>query len=245
MKGKIYFFLVIFIFLTGILPAQAIPEANTEIPIKYEQSAQIITGFNTLQDYQPSCFSLSGSYNIWGKRFSAFGGFFLEGGDCQLTLKAAYKFFKREKLSLATGVIYNLDWLQNISLANNFLPCISFEWKPFSFYTLKTDLAFMFKLRRVFVFDKNTHPLINATMAAVIKNTFNLPRDINLYLEFASIENFRYMVFCAPSFIMGAQYKLNEKIELSLEAAIRYIDFFTLSAHYSDSDIRLGVKYKW
>ena len=245
MKSKVYFFLGIFIFLTEVLPAQAIPEANTEIPIKYEQSAQIIAGFNTLQDYQPSCFSFTGSYNIWGKRFRAYGGLFLESGDYQITLKASYNFFKRENISLATGVIYNLDWLQGISLANNFLPCLSFEWKPFSFYTLKTDLAFMFKLRRVFVFGSNAPSLINATMAAVIKNTFNLPYDIKVYLEFASIENFRYMVFCAPSFILGAEYKLNDKIELGLEAAVRYIDFFTLSAHYSDSDIRLGVKYQW
>ncbi len=244
MKRSICLLAVLYLFTLPSF-AQAIPEENSQIPIKFEQSAQAFARFNTLQDFEPSLFSVSAVYDIWGRRFYASGGFLLEKGDTQFTVEAGYKFFKHEKLSLATGIIYNFNWLHDISLTNNFLPCLSLEWKPVPAYTLELSVDYFFKLRRLFVMGAKAHPLINTTMAVVIKNKFNLQEDLMTYIEFSSIEEFRYMVFCAPSFILGAEYTLNDNLDLLFEAAIRYIDFFTLSAHYADSDLRLGVRYRW
>lgn len=241
---KIFLFTAILIF-SGIIWAQVIPEEDSEIPISFKQNVEVCARFNTLQDYEPSLFSASGIYNIWGRRFSASGGFFLQKGDTQLTLTATYKFFKHPKISLATGVIYNLNWLHDFSLTNTFLPCFYLEWQPKNFYTLEFSFDFMFKLRRLFVFGANYSPLINTTVAVYIKNIFDLPKNFRLYINFASFEYFRYMIFCAPSFIFGLEYKINESFDLAFETSIRYIDFFTLSAHYEDTDFRLGVRYKW
>lgn len=235
MKLKSITFFVTFSLLSSLIWAQPAPEQN----------AEFFTRFNTMQDFEPSFFAASGIYNIWGRRFSASGGLLLQKGDSQLTLQASYKFFKHEKLSLATGAIYNLNWLHNYSLSNNFLPYFMLEWKPLSLYTLEVSFDYMLKLRRLFVLSRNHHPLINSTIAFSIKNTFNINEDIKLYFEAASFEKFRYMMFCAPSFIFGGHYLLNQNLTLEFETAIHYIDFFTLSAHYADSDIRLGVKYKW
>ncbi|MBO4533676.1 MAG: hypothetical protein J5726_08290 [Treponema sp.] len=244
MKRTIFLLTLVFLFISPVI-AQPIPQEDSMLPIKYQQNAQVFARFNTLQDFEPSVFAFSGVYNIWGRRFAASAGLFLQNGDTQLTLDGSYKFFKHDIISIATGVVYNLNWLHDISLTNNFLPYFNLEYKPVSFYTLDLNVDFLFKLRRLFVLSGSGHPLINASIAVSIKNTFTLPENFKIYIECASIEQFRYMIFCAPSFIFGAEYELDEKFDLCFELAVRYIDFFTLSAHYADSDIRLGARYKW
>ena len=119
------------------------------------------------------------------------------------------------------------------------------EWKPKPFYALEMNIDFFLKLRNVFVLNDDLSSLVNATMAFYFHNDFFLPQDINLYFEFASIEPFRYMILCAPSFIFGAKKDIGDNLEVGLEVLIRYIDFFTLSAHYDDMEFHVGVGYKW
>ena len=215
------------------------------IPTVISQGAQLDLIFNTMQGYEPGLFAVSGIYDVKGKRFSALTGLKVEGGDTQLTFSGSYTFFRRNKVSLGTGVIYNLNWLHNISLSNNFLPGVYLEWKPKPFYALEMNIDFFLKLRNVFVLNDDLSSLVNATMAFYFHNDFFLPHDINLYFEFSSIEPFRYMILCAPSFIFGAKKDIGDNLELGLEVLIRYIDFFTLSAHYDDMEFHVGVGYKW
>ena len=224
---------------------QGLSDKDTVIPIKFHQNAEFALGFNTMQGYEPSPVSASFYYNIFGNRFSAAAGTKLEKGDTQLTISGSYKFFKHTKVSLGTGIVYNLDWLHDFSLSNNFLPSLFIIYTPNDFYSLKFDADFFFKFRNVFALSDDLSSLINATMAFSLRNEFSLPKDISLYFEFASIERFRYMILCAPSFIFGGRYSAFEHFDLTLEAAIRYIDFFTLSAHYDDTEIRIGASYKW
>lgn len=218
---------------------------DTEIPIVFKQSAQMDLMFNTMQGYEPGLFAVSGIYDVEGKRFSALAGIKLQGGDSQFTFSGAYTFFKRNKLSLGTGVIYNLNWLHDISLTNNFLPGIYLEWKPTPFYALEMNVDFFLKLRNVFILKDDLSSLINATMAFYFHNDFFLPNNINLYFEFASIEPFRYMILCAPSFIFGGRYSIENNLDVGLEIIVHYIDFFTLSAHFDDMEFHVGVGYKW
>lgn len=241
--------IIIFSFLLIKLSAQGqeqgITDHDTLIPIKFNQNVEFDIGINTMQGYEPGPVSFMGNYNIFGNRFSASAGIKLLTGDTQFTLIGSYKFFKHPKISLGTGIIYNFDWLHDFSISNNFLPELYLNWKPCRFYSLNFNAAFFLKLRNVFALHDDLSYLINTTMAFSLHNDFYLPHDIQLYFEFASIERFRYMILCAPSFIFGAKYSVTEKLDLSLEAAIRYIDFFTLSAHYEDTSINVGVKYQW
>ena len=191
---------------------------DTEIPIVFKQSGQLDLMFNTMQGYEPGLFAVSGLYDVEGKKFSALTGIKLQRGDSQFSFSGAYTFFKRNKLSLGTGVIYNLNWLHDISLTNNFLPGIYLEWKPTPFYALEMNVDFFLKLRNVFILKDDLSSLINATMAFYFHNDFFLPNNINLYFEFASIEPFRYMILCAPSFILedGIQLKTTLILDLKL-----------------------------
>lgn len=244
MKQKNILFIVFLLFAKTAW-TQAFTEEKIKKPIQFKQNAEFSIKINTLQDYEPSWFSASGMYNIMAPRFSAGGGVFLEKGDSQLTLFASYNFLKRKKISLGTGVIYNLNWLHDYSLSNNFLPCFNLEWQPKPFYKLNFSIDLLFKFRHLFIFGFNHHSLVNTTLAIDIKNTFYLPKNFLIYLEFASIEKFRYMIFCAPSYILGMEYKINDSFDLAFDVTVHYIDFFTLSAHYADTDIRLGGRYKW
>ncbi len=248
MKRIAFVFALFLIFAFDVVAQeyeQGLSDSDSVIPIKFYQTAEASLGFNTMQGYEPSPVYFSAFYNIVGNRFAAGGGTRLEKGDLQLTLNASYKFFKREKVSLGTGIIYNLNWLQDFSISNNFLPGFYFTYSPCSFYSLELDADFFFKVRKVFALHNDLSSLINTTLAFSLRNDFYLPDNFLLYFDFASIEQFRYMILCAPSFIFGGQYSGFENLELWLEAAVHYIDFFTLSAHYDDTEIRLGVRYKW
>ena len=245
MKRRILLLTFAFVFFTANIWAQT-SENNDSAPQKQiQQNVEVFARFNTMQGYEPSFFSATGVYNILGPKFSASGGLFLQKGDTQLTISAKYKFHHTQKLSLGTGVTYNMNVLHNYSISNNFLPGFYLEWQPTSFYKLDFTLDFLVKFRSLFVFSKYARPLVNTTMGGNLKNTFYLPKDITLYIEFASIEDFRYMIFCAPSFIFGSEFAINDRFDVGVEAAVHYIDFFTLSAHYEDTDFRLGVRYKW
>lgn len=245
MKRRIILLTIAFVFFTETVAAQTLQENISTDSKKIAQNVEASVRFNTLQGYEPSFFSATGVYNITGQKFSASGGLFLQKGDTQVTLNALYKFFDNDVVWLGTGVVYNLNVLHDISISNNFLPTFYLNWQPKPFYSLDFSLAFMCKFRSLFVFSQFARPLVNTTAGISLKNTFYLPKDIKLYIEFASIEKFRYMIFCAPSFIFGSEFSINEKIDAGVEIAVHYIDFFTLSSHYEDTDVRMGVRYKW
>ena len=146
---------------------------------------------------------------------------------------------------MGTGVIYNFNWLHNVSISNNFLPGFYLKWKPTPFYALDMNIDFFLKLRNVFALNDDLASLVNTTLAFSFHNDFYLPNNINLYFEFASIEPFRHMILCAPSFIFGASYPVMDNLEIGIEASIHYIDFFTISAHYEDIEFSLEAVYRW
>ena len=251
MKKKTFLFIILFVFCFWGAFARhnrdkdAIAGEDTEIPIVYRQNVEINLNFNTMQGYEPSFFSVSGLYNITGKRFEAYSGIKLQYGDTQFTFCGEYLFFKRNKLSLGTGVIYNLNWLHNVSISNNFLPGFYLKWKPSPFFALDMNIDFFLKLRNVFALNDDLSSLVNTTLAFSFHNDFYLPNNINLYFEVASIEPFRYMILGAPSFIFGASYPVLKNLEIGMEASIHYIDFFTISAHFEDIEFSLEAVYRW
>ena len=141
--------------------------------------------------------------------------------------------------------IYNLNLFYKYSISSNFLPGFYLTWRPCPFYSLNLDIDLFLKIRSVFALQEVLPNLLNTTMAFRFRNDFYLPKNINLYLEIASIEKFRYMILCAPSFVLGGNFSINQSFDVVAEVAVHYIDFFTLSANYEDTEFRAGVRFKW
>ena len=211
----------------------------------YEQGVSGFINFNTMQGFDPSPVSFSGLYDIHSRRFDAEGGLRIGSGDLQVTLQGSYRFLRKDKITLGTGLLYNLNWFYEYSLSNNFLPGFYLTWKPASFYSLNFDIDLFLKLRTVFALKNYSPGLLNTTVAFRFRNDFFLPHNINLYLELSSIERFRYMILCAPSIIVGGTISTKYSFDIIAEFAVHYIDLFTLSANYEDTEFHLGVKYKW
>ncbi len=227
-------FLLSFTLFTGLSFAQ-----------NYQQGIQGILNINTMQGFDPSPLSVSAIYDIHSRRFDAEGGLRIGLGDFQLTSQASYRFLRKNKLTLGTGIIYNLNIFYNYSSSHNFLPGFYLTWKPASFYSLNFDIDLFLKIRRIYALKENLPNLLNTTVAFRLKNDFYLPKGINLYFEVSSIEKFRYMILCAPSIIFGGVFSINNSFDIIAEGAIHYIDLFTLSANYEDTEFHVGVKYKW
>ena len=233
MRRFVLLFTVVF-FNLGIAAAQG-----------YEQNALCFINFTTKQGFDPSPVSVSALYDIHSRRFDAEGGLKFGLGDFDFTTQASYRFLRKDKITLGTGIIYNLNWFYDYSLTHNFLPGFYVTWRPASFYSLSFDLDLFLKVRRVFALHDDLPNLLNTTVAFEFRNDFYIPNGINLFIEVSSIEKFRYMIFCAPSIIFGAGFSTKYNFDIIAEGVIHYISLFTLSAYYEDTEFRLGVKYKW
>ena len=233
MKRFVLFMTVLF-FSFGIAAAQG-----------YEQGVLGLINFNTQQGFDPSTVSVTALYDIHSRRFDAEAGLNIGTGAFDFTTQASYRFLRKDKVTLGTGIIYNLNWFYNYSLSSNFLPGFYVTWKPVSFYSLNFNIDYFLKIRTLFALSNTYQNLLNSTVAFRFRNDFYLPYNINLYFELSSIEKFRYMILCAPSIIFGGTWATNYNFDIIAELAVHYIDFFTLSANYEDTEFRLGVKYKW
>ena len=233
MKRFVLFITVLF-FSFGIAAAQG-----------YEQGVLGLINFNTQQGFDPSTVSVTALYDIHSRRFDAEAGLNIGTGAFDFTSQTSYRFLRKDKVTLGTGIIYNLNWFYDYSLTHNFLPGFYVTWRPASFQSLSFDLDLVLKVRRVFALHDDLPNLLNTTVAFEFRNDFYIPNGINLFIEVSSIEKFRYMIFCAPSIIVGASFSTKYNFDIIAEGVIHYISLFTLSAYYEDTEFRLGVKYKW
>ena len=76
---------------------------------KYEQSVLGFIGLNTRQGFEPSPVYFSGLYDIHSKRFDAEGGLKIGSGSLDFTTQGSYRFLRKDKITLGTGIIYNLN----------------------------------------------------------------------------------------------------------------------------------------
>ncbi|MCR4953896.1 MAG: hypothetical protein K6A43_07460 [Treponema sp.] len=243
MKRGVSFFILFF--LTSVLFAK-IPEINLKELFKDPaQSTEAMLSLNTMEGFSSAHWIFSSVYNFQTSDFFACAGIEGKYGKFQLTMDALYWFFNHPSLKLGANFNYNFALFAKYSTCNNFLPGVVLEWVPEKWLTIDFNAAYFLKLRNIFAMS-DTHPVFyNNSVAFILRSTFSLPKNFTLSMQFASIEPFHYMLFCAPSFTLGIMYSTKQNYDIFVNATVRYIDFFTNSSHYEESQYTLGVRYKW
>jgi len=200
-------------------------------------------GFNTGNGFEQYHFLGQAMFILDHGSFSAYSG--IQGGKGSFDFVAAGMYWplRLAKFRLGVGAVYNLNFYSDISMTNNILPGIYIDWRPSDLFYFGFSFKYMLKLRTIYAIADKIPALVNNTVAFGFLFQFNLPHGFGVYLEAASYERYRYMIIGVPSFTAGLTYRMNPSWTFGFEAVVRFIDFFTLSATYDDSEFRLSARY--
>lgn len=201
----------------------------------------IAAGLNTGDGYEPYTFMAQPYFMLDTTYFQAYGGVQLADDMLHVTAGTVFWPLRQNRFRLGGGIVYHFNYFDDISLCHDLLFNVHFETRPAYWFGLKMTTGYFFKARKIFAVEKDIGFIRNNSIDVSIETDFFLPYNITLFTRVSSYEMFRYMVFCAPSFTFGVNKALGRRVDFTFETTSRYIDFFTASTRYDDTEMRFIV----
>lgn len=101
------------------------------------------------------------------------------------------------------------------------------------------NFCYFSKNARIFAIEDKVPWLKNDTIA--FKTEFNYrPADwVDVFLAVSSYTQYRYMLFFAPDFKVGAEFNILPVFAIGTQVEVQYIDMFTLSSNLNSIDLRI------
>lgn len=196
------------------------------------------TGFEPYRSQFQQC------YDFDSRQMSAFCGVQLAKSCFDFTCNSEFWLLQWSRLRMGPGLRYHLNVFDTIAVSNDFFAGLYLDWRPALWFGFSANTQYFFRGRTIQAI-KNAVPfLVNHSIAFGMQFTAYLPYQFSLYLQFNSYEQFRYNVLCAPSLIVGVRYQSPFHVILSAEFAARYIDIFTLSGRFDNSELRFTMGYR-
>lgn len=222
--------------------------ASKDVSLKNDApSHSVIFGNALLTDSRvtPKNIYFQGSYLFDSPMFSAGGG--MQAGSDRFDFYAAgvFWFLRTKHNKLGAGLHYHVGTLQDISTTNDLLAGLYYKFQPWYWFSVFLNFSYFFKARTVYAVADVIPVLPHNSLAASIRLDFYPVKYVSFFLEMSTYEEFRYLVFCAPSFIAGVSANFSEHISLWVSAKARYVDFFTLSAGYENTEFVFGARYSF
>ncbi|MBR1913091.1 MAG: hypothetical protein IJ828_12175 [Treponema sp.] len=201
-------------------------------------SFHLSMGMNSGSGFEPYTFMAQPYAQIDTTYFQLYSGVQMSGDIFHATTGGVFWPFHFRKMRFGAGLVYHFSLFDDISLCHDVLLNVHYEARPAYWLGLKANAGFFHKARKIFAVSDAIGYITNNSIDFSFESDFYLPYDIMLYVRASSYEMFRYMVFCAPSFSFGVTKALGKKLDITFETTSRYIDFFTVSARYDDSEMR-------
>lgn len=107
------------------------------------------------------------------------------------------------------------------------------------------NLLYHGKAARIFAIKDQVPWLTNNSFAFKTQFNFRPVDPLLLSLSISSYSQYRYMLFFAPDFCLGAEYKCLDMFAFGGQVEIQYIDMFTLSSNLNSIDIRIFAKLEF
>lgn len=199
----------------------------------------ISAGINSGSGFEPYTFMAQPYAQIDTKYFQLYTGVQMSGEIFHATTGGVFWPLRLRKMRLGAGMVYHFNYFDDVSLCHDLLFNLHYEVRPTYWLGFKMNAGYFYKARRIFAVSDYVGYIKNNSVDFSIETDFFLPYSITLYTRISSYEMFRYMVFCAPSFSFGITKSLGKRLDLTFETTSRYIDFFTVSARYDDTELRL------
>lgn len=239
---RFVFFVLIMIFSTCGFAASKDVSLKNAAP-----SHSVSARFSLLTDYRIAVKNIyfQGSYLFDSPMFSAGSG--IQVGTDRFDFYAAgvFWFLRTNHNKLGAGLHYHVGNLQDISVTNDLLAGLYYKLQPWYWFSVFLNVSYFFKARTIHAIAGAVPVLPHNSLAASIRLDFYPVKYVSFFLEMSTYEEFRYLVFCAPSFITGVSVNIPNYVSLFFSAKARYVDFFTLSAGFSNSEFVFGARYSF
>lgn len=203
----------------------------------------IAVGMNSGDGFEPYRFMMQPYFQIDNKYLQAYAGIQAANEMWHATAGAVAWPLRWNRIRLGAGLIYHFNYFEDISLCHDLMLNIHFETRPAYWLGIKLNTGYFHKARKIFAVEDYVGYIENNSVDFSLETDFYLPYNITMYTRVSSYELFRYMVFCAPSFTFGVSKSLGKRVDLTFETTTRYIDFFTVSARYDDSEMRFVMGF--
>ncbi|MCR5763167.1 MAG: hypothetical protein K6G00_07295 [Treponema sp.] len=198
----------------------------------------ISAGMNSGSGFEPYTFMVQPYVQLDTTYFQLYTGVQMSGDIFHATAGGVFWPFRLRRMRFGAGMVYHFSYFDDISLCHDLLFNFHYELRPAYWFGFKMNLGYFHKARRIFAVADYIGYITNKSTDFSFETDFFLPAKITLYTRMSSYEMFRYMVFCAPSFTFGVSKTVGKRLDITFETTSRYIDFFTASARYDDTEMR-------
>ncbi len=237
-------------FFAGLLVlAGASRPLNAEIVnwISTEPEWTVTNGIilETGNDIGPQTTLVDVSSKLNMKEFSAFLGLQVQSSQTDMTTVAVYAPTFFNHFNFGSKTIVHIQHCPDIFFEADYLCGIYSRYATKRFFCVEGNFFYHAKAARIFAIEDSVPWLTNDTIAFELNMDFAPTERLSFSFDIASFSQYRYMLFLAPDFRLGGEYKLSDLISLGSLLEIQYIDMFTLSSNLNTVDFRFYAKLEF
>ncbi len=240
MKKTILFFYLTILCLIPVFSTEAESFFDRE---GIQHTLRLGLGVNSGQGFEPYKTMIQPEFTIESEKLSFFGGSQIANKMLNFTVQGVWWPWHSQKVRFGAGGLFNYNLFFETSQTNNIMPGLFLEVRPATFFGLKMDVDCLFKFRDIFAIDEYKKWLYSWCGGLNLELDLYLPGEFMVYSKISSYEMYRYMMFMAPSFTFGISETKTKPFSFTLEASVRYTDFFTSSNYYDSTEIRLMMGF--
>lgn len=142
-------------------------------------------------------------------------------------------------LNVGFGTIFHTNYYHDIYCEIDFLAGVYAKYRTPEKFDCMLNLSLMTKQARIFAIEDKVPWLGNNTIAFRTEFNYRPIDKLDIFLMLGSYTQYRYMLFLAPDFKIGAEYAFLPVFSLGGQVEIQYIDMFTLSSNLNSVDFRI------
>ena len=153
--------------------------------------------------------------------------------------------FSKRTLRLGFGAIYHFQNQIDIAYENDFLLRSIFELISKSNFVFHTELCYGFKESQIHAVKDDVPMLWDCNPAIFIKLKKLFSNGLEVYAAAGSFELYRYPLFIAPAYSVGASYLFKTGFKPYFEVLSRFCDMYTSPPYFDKLQFRMGVGFSF
>lgn len=187
--------------------------------------------------------SFFGEYTVETPQLYGTAGVRLSAKTEDFTARMVYWPLFWHSLNAGAGVTYHfLDYgsvfFEQDLLAGLF---VRFARKSFS---LTTDVDYFYKWTRIYAVQDYIPWITNKSLAVNSTWSWFVLDHLDFYFSISSYAAYRYLLFFAPDFMTGFDWRFDNGVTAGAEFNLQYIDMMTLSSYLASVELRVFTKWE-
>ncbi|HAH62153.1 MAG TPA: hypothetical protein DCL73_08670 [Treponema sp.] len=203
------------------------------------------TGFSPYVDSQHLIIpSYVVSYKLETPQLFGETGFRFSAKTVDFTTRAVYWPLFWNRLNAGVGITYHFLAYDKIFFEQDVLAGLFFRYKHRAF-TMTADVDYFRKWTRIYAVQEYIPWLTNNSLAVNTRWSWFVLEHLDFYFSISSYSTYQYLLFWAPDFMTGFDWRFPYGITAGAEFNIQYIDMMTLSSYLAGIELRLFTRWEF